>query len=174
MSVHVTLTPGEVWLANMASKVREKQNAECKNNPAYTKSKMESDSIAGPRSIQCEMAVAKWLDAHYYFPYQSPDHRVEQHPDVGYAIEVKRIRSEGCGPTIQKKDKGKVVVGARCDEDGEVEIVGYTFANKLENFKKIEGPYSPFYSCPPNHPLFRTPDREGILNTEEWIKAISR
>jgi len=173
MTVHISLSPGEVWLCNFASEVREKQNSECQNNPAYTESKMEENVMANARSIQCEMAVAQYVGC-YYFPYQSPEHREQQHHDVGYAIEVKRIRSEGCGPTIQKKDKGKIVVGARCDEDGEVEIVGYTFASKLENFKRIEGKYSPFYSCPPNHPLFRTPDREGILNMEEWIKAINK
>lgn len=119
----------EIAIANQYGLMRQLANEGKNDKSYYDRRLMESDRVAQPAAILCEMAVAKLLNI-YYVPtlWHSDQHQEKKFDaDVGLDIEVRRSRKKGVGPAIRPTDRGKILFGCfiPCEEWRQVDVLGF-------------------------------------------------
>jgi len=118
-----TLLAVERWLTKFGSTDR----------PNYAQGKadgkLEPEINANIRANVCEWAVAKQYNLAWNTPWYPNGLHTRRHPlsDVGNNIEVRSVRTQTSIP-FWEKDKGRIIVGAKCLDTeyySSVEVYGY-------------------------------------------------
>lgn len=145
----IYLEPYELEAATQVGTKRYLMNLEKQDKGYYGNEHMEHDLTASIYSCVAELAVAKHLNqywgAHWWLPEKH--HYYKQQADVGYDVEVRRLRELHNAVPIRDKDvtAGRVVYGVYVpslkspkDDITEVTIVGYINAD--EGWQRGERP----------------------------------
>jgi hypothetical protein len=126
----VELEPWEYeWVAHVGAR-RFIENWSKSDAVHYDRSRMEDDRTAQVAAAACELAVAKWTNSYWSgHVWKAGDHqRLKDTPDVGFNIEVRRLRTrETAALRRHQLDKNLVLFVAKplMPEIRAVEIYGW-------------------------------------------------
>ena len=177
----VPMTPAEIQLAHWYGMSRLMANQGSQDKEYYNRSAMVADREAHPAAVLCEMAVAKWLGI-YYEPTlwaASAHQQNKDKADVGYCVEVRRVRKPQTGPAVRSTDRGKVVVGVYLPDDplddwSEPEILGWvavplnaTKEDFLKHYKVCVGAGQKYFRCPIENLI--PPNKKILLDMAEQL-----